>query len=70
MLQVNRRGGFSDRQGINQQNTEIQLVAMDLRTRSQIFSLLSDLYAQIYYHMSYFDDSIQGFFRYILTDAW
>ena len=44
MVKVSRRGGFSDRQGIKSENTEIQLKDFDNRTRIQIFNLLSEQY--------------------------
>lgn len=69
MLTVNRRGGFSDRQGIKQQNTEIQLSDFDSRTRIQIFNLMSDLYRNIYHQQYYENDDIQDFIRYVLTDV-
>ena len=36
MAKVNRRGGFSDRNGIKTINTEIQLKNFDERTRTRI----------------------------------
>lgn len=65
MVKVNRRGGFSDRQGIKTENTEIQLKNLDNRTRVQIFNLLSEQYDFIYGGQYYTNDSIQRFFRYI-----
>ena len=44
MLQANRRGGFSDRNGIKQINTEIQINDFDKRTRIQIFNLFNKIY--------------------------
>ena len=48
MIKVSRRGGFSDRQGIKSENTEIQLKDLDTRTRTQIYNLLSEQYKFIY----------------------
>ena len=48
MLQANRRGGFSDRNGIKQINTEIQINDFDKRTRIQIFNLFNKIYDVLY----------------------
>ena len=48
MVKVSRRGGFSDRQGIKSENTEIQMKNFDNRTRIQIFNLLSEQYHFFY----------------------
>lgn len=42
MLQVNVRGGFSDRNKIKPMNTEIQLKKFDARTRNQIANVIGE----------------------------
>lgn len=69
MVKVNRRGGFSDRQGIKSENTEIQLKDFDNRTRIQIFNLLSEQYHFLYRGQYYGNDSVQFFFRYITSEV-
>lgn len=69
MLTVNRRGGFADRQGIKKQNTEIQLTSLDSRTRIQMFNLVSDLYKKIYIGKYYYDNDVQKFFSFVLSDV-
>lgn len=44
MISVNKRGGFSDRNGIKTLNTEIQLTDFDERTRTALFNLIIHLY--------------------------
>ena len=44
MLQVNVRGGFSDRNKIKPMNTEIQLKKFDARTRNKIANVIGELY--------------------------
>ena len=69
MVKVSRRGGFSDRQGIKSENTEIQLKDLDNRTRIQIFNLLSKQYYLLYGGRYYSDDSVQCFFRYVTSEV-
>lgn len=69
MVKVSRRGGFSDRQGIKSENTEIQLKDFDNRTRIQIFNLLSKQYHLLYSGQDYYDDSIQSFLRYVTSEV-
>lgn len=68
MLRVNRRDGFSDRQGICVQNREMQLDDFDKRTRIQIFNLISKIYGEIYEGESRWGDNIQSFFRYVYDE--
>lgn len=69
MIKVSRRGGFSDRQGIKSENTEIQLKDLDKRTRIQIFNMLSKQYDFIYQYSNYWEEPIQRFFRYINSEV-
>ena len=48
MIKVSRRGGFSDRQGIKSENTEIQLKDLDTRTRTQIYNLINAEFELLY----------------------
>lgn len=47
LKKVQLRGGFSDRNGINKLNTEIQLTNFDERTRTAILNALNYVYATI-----------------------
>lgn len=69
MVKISRRGGFSDRQRIKSENTEIQLKNLDKRTRIQIFNLLSLQYNSLYKEQSYSEDPVQNFFRYITSEV-
>lgn len=67
MSKVSRRGGFSDRNRIKPENTEIQLKDFDSRTRVQFQNMLSELYQKVYnYDVYYKRDYIQDFFRYVM----
>ena len=48
MILVNKRGGFSDRNGIKPLNTEIQLKDFDEHTRVKIFNSILYLYENFY----------------------
>lgn len=65
-MKVSMRGGFSDRNAIKPENTEIQLKEFDKRTRIQLQNMISTQYADIWgsYSSSYSD--IQDFIKYVL----
>lgn len=65
MLKVSKRGGFSDRNGIKAENTEIQLYDFDERTRVQFVNLIGKLYETVYKDTYYGRSHIQELFRYI-----
>ena len=48
MAKVSKRGGFSDRNKIKPENTEIQLKEFDKRTRVQLQNMISQFYKDIY----------------------
>ena len=48
MAKVSKRGGFSDRNKIKPENTEIQLKEFDKRTRVQLQNMISQFYKEIY----------------------
>lgn len=66
MAKVSMRGGFSDRNKIKLENTEIQLDDFDKRTRIQLQNMICELYKSIYGTQYYMDSSIQEFFRYVV----
>lgn len=68
MLKVNRRGGFSDRQGINPINTTIQVDDFDKRTRIQLFNLVSNLYREIYNNKYWGKAIVQEFFGFVYQE--
>ena len=72
MLEVHRRGGFSDRNNIRSENTEIQLYGFDDRTKNAMLSLISYVSKTIYgYFNSYSVGSHkQQFCEYILFDVY
>lgn len=69
MLKVNRRGGFSDRQGISPINTDIQVHKFDQRTRIQLLNLVSNLYKEIYGDQGYWYDNVQDFLVYVYQEV-
>ena len=70
MIPVNKRGGFSDRNGIKLLNTEIQLTDFDERTRVAMFNLIVCFYEQIYGKHEYWREDNQHFFRCILEGVY
>ena len=62
MIPVNKRGGFSDRNGIKLLNTEIQLTDFDERTRTALFNLIVHFYELIYCKQKYLQRDNQRFF--------
>ena len=71
MHKVSRRGGFSDRNKINPVNTTIQIKDFDKRTRVQLQNMLSNMYEKVYQgDLSYLNENIQLFFRYVLGEIY
>ena len=70
MLKVSRRGGFSDRNGIEPLNTEIQLNSLDERTRNVIINTIKSLY--MYLYEGFYWDSLekQKFNKYIIREVY
>lgn len=66
MAKVSKRGGFSDRNKIKPENTEIQLKEFDKRTRVQLQNMISQFYQEIYGNVCYGDKNIQEFLRYVI----
>ena len=66
MAKVSKRGGFSDRNKIKPENTEIQLKEFDKRTRVQLQNMISQFYQEIYGDEYYGGENIQEFFRYVI----
>lgn len=70
MLKVSKRGGFSDRNGLKPENTEIQLYDFDKRTRVQFTNLIGDLYRNIYGNAHYTHDDKQALFKYVYGEVY
>lgn len=66
MLQVNVRGGFSDRNKIKPLNTEIQLKKFDERTRNQIANVIGELYDTYMGSCAEYEAYVQDFYRFVL----
>lgn len=66
MPKVSKRGGFSDRNKIKPENTEIQLKNFDKRTRMQLQNMISQLYKAVYMDAYYGGKFIQDFLRYVI----
>lgn len=71
MARVSVRGGFSDRNGIHRENTEIQLRDFDERTRIRLYNLISRMYGAVYGRNAYSRrQNIQSFLRYVLSEIY
>lgn len=70
MNQVHRRGGFSDRNKIKEENTIIQLNRFDKVTRIKIQNAISNWYLTMYNNAYYRTPEIQEFMRYILGEVY
>lgn len=72
MLEVHRRGGFSDRNSIQPENAEIQLYEFDERTRNAISTAISyvinTICERIYMHSV--EQNKQQFCRFVLSDIY
>lgn len=66
MSKVSKRGGFSDRNRIKPENTEIQLKDFDKRTRTKLQNMISQFYKVVYGDEYYANDSVQNFIRYVI----
>ena len=66
MAKVSKRGGFSDRNKIKPENTEIQLKEFDKRTRVQLQNMISQFYKDIYGNTYCGKEYIQKFYRYVI----
>lgn len=65
MAKVSKRGGFSDRNKIKSENTEIQLKDFDRRTRNQLQNMVSQFYKAVYEDTYYGKQAIQDFLVYV-----
>lgn len=70
MPKVSRRGGFSDRNKIKPENTEIQLKTFDERTRIQLQNMILKLYDEIYVNNNDWERQVQQFYMYILDSVY
>lgn len=72
MANVNRRGGFSDRNAIKPINTEIQLTSFDSRTRNQLVNAINKLYTCIYKNGKAYSkwNEIQIFIKFIKASVY
>lgn len=71
MAKVSKRGGFSDRNKIKSEKTEIQLRDFDERTRIQLQNMILKLYDLTYKNdLSDWNQKIQQFFMYVLDSVY
>lgn len=71
MVKVSKRGGFSDRNKIKPENTEIQLRDFDERTRIQLQNMVLRLYDETYKNdLNDWNYQIQQFFMYVLDSVY
>ena len=70
MINVSKRGGFSDRNAIKPENTEIQNKEFDARTRVQLVNMINRLYVEVFsFDMNDMHEDIQSFLKYMLGDV-
>ena len=67
-LKVRLRGGFSDRNAIKKENTDMQLTALDERTRTQLCNFIDMLFSFWLKVFSY--DKQQYFLKMIIKDVY
>ena len=53
MFEVRKRGGFSDRNGIKNENIVMQFTDLDERTRNRLIATVTDIYRKVYAHIPY-----------------
>ncbi len=70
MLKVNRRGGFSDRNGIEPLNTDIQFDTLDKRTRVRLINTIKSLYTYLYEGLSWNSQAKQRFIKYVIREIY
>lgn len=70
MHKVQRRGGFSDRNKIKVENTEMQYKKFDDRTKAAFINGIIEWYEIIYTDHILQYEEIQYFFRYIISDVY
>lgn len=70
LYRVRVRGGFSDRNGINVENTQIQYEKFDERTKNVIKNAISEWYDTLYGPEGEYGDNAQYFFKNILRKAY
>ena len=67
MKTVSVRGGFSDRNGIDALNTEIQITNLDERTRTAFYNVIIKFYKKAYRGMESWHSAKQDFLQYVAT---
>lgn len=70
MLKVNRRNGFSDRNGIDPINTNIQLDDFDVRTRNRLINLVNSLYNNVFSGDGFPSERKEGFLRFLFDNVY
>ena len=76
MLPISRRNGFSDRNGIKPENTEIQLTNFDRNTRIRLINFIKELFYNLYndvYNRSTYpegSEKIQKFIKFIESELY
>ena len=71
MAKVSKRGGFSDRNMIKPENTEIQLQNFDKRTRVKLQNMINNMYSFVYDQDLYYGRPyIQSFIRFVLGSVY
>ena len=70
MLKVTKRNGFSDRNGINKINTEIQVDDFDERTRTKLYNCVTDLSNSAFLGEGAYNRDVQVFYEYIYDEVY
>lgn len=69
-FRVALRGGFSDRNGIKNENTVIQYNSLDVRTRTAIINGINKLYHTVYEDTPYSDNRQNQLWRAVLSEVY
>ena len=70
MLQVRKRNGFSDRNGIKRENIEIQYTNLDERTRVTLLNFIHKAYGLFFDGWGDYNSKPQQFMKYILREVY
>ena len=66
MLEVRIRDGFSDRNGIKKENTDMQMTELDERSRVQLINAINSIYDDIFQENYFADDAVQDFLKFVI----
>lgn len=69
-MEVRKRGGFSDRNGIKKENTLIQIYELEESSRIKMLNFIIKVMNRIYDGNGYWDDDFQAFSQYVFSEIY